>query len=81
MTTERAYWVAWSQAKGVGSVLLKRLQAHFGSLAAAWQADGSALLEIDGIGLMLGNSLVDYRQSIDPAAYLAQWEARGGDNF
>lgn len=81
MTTERAYWVAWSQAKGVGSVLLKRLQAHFGSLAEAWQADGSALLEIDGIGLMLGNSLVDYRQSIDPAAYLAQWEAQGGDNF
>lgn len=81
MTTERAYWVAWSQAKGVGSVLLKRLQAHFGSLAEAWQADGSALLEIDGIGLMLGNSLVDYRQSIDPAAHLAQWEAQGGDNF
>lgn len=81
MATERAYWVAWAQAKGVGSVLLKRLQAHFGSLAAAWQADGSALLEVDGIGLGLGGDLVAYRQTVDPGAYLAQWEAQGGDNF
>lgn len=71
---ERAYWLAWAQAKGLGPILLKRLHSHFGSLAAAWHADGAALLEVEGIGLGLGSSLVTYRQTISPIALLASYE-------
>ncbi|WP_017298071.1 DNA-processing protein DprA [Nodosilinea nodulosa] len=71
---ERAYWLAWSQAKGLGPVLLKRLCAHFGTLASAWHADGADLLEVEGIGLGLGSSLVQYRQRVAPLDLLAQYE-------
>ncbi|HIK45803.1 MAG TPA: DNA-protecting protein DprA [Leptolyngbyaceae cyanobacterium M65_K2018_010] len=79
MTTERAYWVAWSRAKGVGPILLKRLSHHFGSLAAAWQADGAEFLEIEGIGLGLGASLLDYRDRVDPARILADQEEQNSN--
>lgn len=79
MTTERAYWVAWAQAKGLGSVLLKRLHSHFGSLAAAWQAEESALLEIEGIGLLLAAQLSDYRQRVNPDDCLGHWQDQGAN--
>ncbi|MGF1566897.1 MAG: DNA-processing protein DprA [Nodosilinea sp.] len=74
MTSDRAYWLAWSQAKGMGPILLKRLHNHFGSLKAAWQADGAQLLEVEGIGIGGGSALVEYRQSIDPTQNLATYE-------
>ncbi len=74
MSTERAYWLTWAQAKGLGPVLLKRLHSHFGSLGAAWQADGADLLAVEGIGLGLGASLVQYRQSVCPEQTLATFE-------
>lgn len=79
MTTERAYWVAWAQVKGVGSVLLKRLHSHFGSLAAAWQAEESALLEVEGVGLLLASQMSDYRQQVDPDQCLGAWEEKGAN--
>lgn len=79
MTTERAYWVAWAQAKGVGSVLLKRLHSHFGSLAAAWHAETEALLAVEGIGLLLASQLMDYRQRVDPSQVLNTWETQGAN--
>jgi DNA processing protein len=72
--SDRAYWLAWSQCKGVGPILLKRLQSHFGSLQGAWQADGAELLEVEGIGLGLGSTLVEYRDSVSPAQLLASTE-------
>jgi DNA processing protein len=77
---ERAYWLAWSQAKGLGPILQKRLQSHFGTLAAAWQASGADLLEVEGIGLRLGASLVEYRRTVDPLALLTRYE-RQQPNF
>lgn len=71
---ERAYWLAWSQAKGLGPILLKRLCSHFGTLATAWHARGAELLEVEGIGLGLGSSLVEYRQRVSPLALLASYE-------
>jgi DNA processing protein len=50
------------------------LHSHFGTLAAAWRADGSELLAVEGIGLGLGSSLVAYRQSVCPAELLAAYE-------
>jgi DNA processing protein len=63
----------------MGPILLKRLHSHFGSLAAAWQADGSQLLEVEGIGLSLASSLVEYRQAVDPQTALAQCEHQGAN--
>ncbi|NEQ86478.1 MAG: DNA processing protein DprA, partial [Moorea sp. SIO2I5] len=40
---ERAYWLAWSEVPGIGSVLLQRLQQQFGTLAEAWKASASEL--------------------------------------
>ncbi|MGB3201424.1 MAG: DNA-processing protein DprA [Nodosilinea sp.] len=71
---ERAYWLAWTQAKGLGPILLKRLCSHFGTLSTAWRASGAELLEVDGIGLGLGSSLLAYRQTVDPLALLARYE-------
>jgi DNA processing protein len=71
---ERAYWLAWAQAHGLGPILLKRLHSHFGTLAAAWQADGADLLAVEGIGLGLGGSLVEYRQRVSPLELLASYE-------
>ncbi|HSM83288.1 MAG TPA: DNA-processing protein DprA [Nodosilinea sp.] len=71
---ERAYWLAWAQAKGLGPVLIKRLRSYFGTLATAWQADGAELLAVEGIGLGLGSSLVAYRQQVSPLEHLASYE-------
>jgi len=48
---ERAFWLAWSQISGIGPVLLSRLQQHFGTLAAAWEADPVQLRQVEGFGL------------------------------
>lgn len=71
---ERAYWLAWAQAKGLGPILLKRLCSHFGTLNTAWHASGAELLEVEGIGLGLGSSLVEYRQRVSPLALLSSYE-------
>ncbi len=71
---ERAYWLAWAQAKGLGPILLKRLHSHFGDLATAWHADGADLLAVEGIGLGVGASLVSYRQTVSPLDLLASYE-------
>lgn len=74
MNLERAYWLAWSQMNGIGSVLLKRLYNYFGSLGAAWRAEGADLLTVEGIGLALASDLLDQRQKIDPVLALKQFE-------
>ena len=79
LTTERAYWVAWAQAKGLGSVLLQRLHHHFGCLAAAWQAEELALLEVEGVGLLLASQLADYRQQVNPDDVLIYYEGQGAN--
>ncbi len=60
-------------------MLLKRLHHHFGSLAAAWQADDADLLAIEGIGLLLGSQLADYRQRVDPDECLERREEQGAN--
>jgi DNA processing protein len=71
---ERAYWLAWAQAYGLGPILLKRLCSHFGTLSTAWHADGADLLEVDGIGLGTGAKLVEYRQTVSPLELLDSYE-------
>lgn len=76
MTNDAAYWLAWAQLPGIGPVLLKRLHHHFGSLAAAWQADPQELLAIEGIGAQLQSRVVQSRQRVDPQALLDQQQAQ-----
>lgn len=70
--TERAFWLAWSQLPKAGAILLQRMEHHFGSLAAAWQAEAIALSAVEGVGIQTAQSWVQQRQRIDPIALLEQ---------
>ncbi|MGB3572581.1 MAG: DNA-processing protein DprA [Phormidesmis sp.] len=74
MTTERAYWLAWSRIKDVGPVTIKRLWEHFGALSVAWQASASELLAVDGIGLLSAEKITRQRPKLSPDRLLAQHE-------
>ncbi|MGB2927016.1 MAG: DNA-processing protein DprA [Limnothrix sp.] len=63
---EQYYWLAWSQLKGVGPVLLKRIWQHFGSLEAAWQASRLELGAVDGLGGKLVDRVIAGRSPINP---------------
>ncbi|WP_204152467.1 DNA-processing protein DprA [Leptolyngbya sp. CCY15150] len=71
MTSDRAYWLAWSTLTGIGPILLQRLQRHFGTLAAAWDAPAAALGEVDGFGRQTCDSILRERSQLDPAELLA----------
>ncbi|WP_347405007.1 DNA-processing protein DprA [Nodosilinea sp. LEGE 06152] len=43
-------------------------------MTTAWHASGAELLEVEGIGLGLGSSLVEYRQRVSPLELLASYE-------
>ncbi len=73
---ERAYWLAWSQIKDVGPVLIKRLHGRFGSLALAWQAPPAELLAVDGIGLVTADRIGELRSQLNPQQLLDQHEAQ-----
>ena len=72
MVRERAYWLAWSQIYGIGPVLLFRLHRHFGSLAQAWAAPGSALGEVEGFGRQTVEKAVRLRSQIQPEKLLEE---------
>lgn len=74
MTTERAYWLAWSQLKQVGPVTIKRVWEHFGALELAWQAVANELLAVDGIGLLSAERIVGMRSKLNPERLLAEHE-------
>lgn len=76
LTNERAYWLAWSQIRGVGPVLQKRIYEYFGSLAIAWDASATALRQVDGLGPGLVSTILAQRPQQDPAALLADHESR-----
>lgn len=63
---ERIYWLAWSQVKGIGPILLKRIQNYFGSLEQAWRIPVKNLQEIHGIGNQLINNIANKKREIEP---------------
>ena len=71
MKQERAYWLAWSQIAGIGSISLYKIYQHFGSLKAAWTAKAIAFKDIDGLGNKVINAIQLRRSTIDPEALLA----------
>ncbi|MEM9164352.1 MAG: DNA processing protein DprA, partial [Cyanobacteria bacterium P01_F01_bin.4] len=76
MTSERAYWVAWSSLDGVGPILQKRIFDAFGSLEVAWNAPLEDLARVNGIGLPLAEKFGVLRSRCSPDALLAQYEDR-----
>ncbi len=66
MYPERAYWLSWSKITGVGPILLKRVQQHFGSLTEAWQAPATAFGEIEGFGKRLITEVEQGRSQLNP---------------
>ncbi|MUG94002.1 DNA-protecting protein DprA [Scytonema sp. UIC 10036] len=72
MGQERAYWVAWSQISGVGPILLGRLQQHFGTLAAAWEATEAQLKEVEGFGFQTLSKVIQQRSRLHPEKFLQQ---------
>ncbi len=74
MVEERAFWLAMSGIDGIGSISLRRLHKHFGSLAAAWEAYPADLLEVEGVGLQTADAIATARRQIQPAELLQQHE-------
>ncbi|MGH1393310.1 MAG: DNA-processing protein DprA [Trichormus sp.] len=72
MLEERAYWLAWAQISGIGPVLLRRLQQHFGSLATAWNANKAQLAAVEGFGLQTLTKVVEQRSHLNPQQLLTQ---------
>ncbi|MBW4654369.1 MAG: DNA-processing protein DprA [Kaiparowitsia implicata GSE-PSE-MK54-09C] len=62
------------QIAGVGPTLLLRIAREFGSLAVAWQASESDLLQVEGLGLMTADAIAQARHQLDPAALLQAHE-------
>ena len=71
MEQEQAYWLAWSQIKGIGAISLNKIYRHFGSLQIAWQAKAIAFGDIDGLGKGAINAIRQQRASFDPEELLS----------
>ncbi len=71
---ERGYWLAWSRISGVGPVMLKRLQGHFGTLRVAWQASPQALQAVEGVGPQTVETVAATRSQLNPEKLLHQHE-------
>ncbi len=74
LVKERACWLAWSHITGIGPVLLKRLQQHFGTLTAAWEASPAQLREVEGFGFQTVEVVVKERSRLHPEKLLQQHE-------
>jgi len=74
LVQERGFWLAWSAVPGTGSILIQRLQQHFGTLAAAWVAPIAKLEAVQGFGVQNTASIALARSAIDPESLLQQHE-------
>ena len=64
---QEAYWLAWSQIKGIGAVSLKRIYQHFGSLQTAWSAPEIAFAAIEGLNGKAAQAIEQSRPKNLPA--------------
>jgi len=73
MEQEQAYWLAWSQIKGIGAVSLKKISQHFNSLEAAWHAPAIAFSEIEGVNSKFIKAVKQTRDKHYPPQLIAQY--------
>ncbi|MBD1845729.1 DNA-protecting protein DprA [Cyanobacteria bacterium FACHB-63] len=76
MSEERAFWLAWSKVSGVGAVLQKRIQTHFGSLSTAWTVTPEELAEVEGIGQQSAIAICAHRRQIQVDLLLRDHETQ-----
>jgi DNA processing protein len=72
MTSERAYWLAWSQVSGVGAVTIQRLKKQFSNLEKAWNAPSTELQKISGLGKKNIPQILEDRSRLSPDKILAE---------
>ena len=72
MIPEKAYWLAWSQIKGIGAILLNRIYQHFGKLSVAWTVPVEELGKIEGFGAKLIAQVSKMRSQIEPEQLLTK---------
>ncbi len=77
---ELPYWLAFSRVPRIGAKRTALLEAHFGSLAAAWDAPASRLRDA-GLDDATLRSLAQVRGGIDPAAEVETLRAAGIQAF
>lgn len=76
MTDARAYWVAFSLVKGIGSVRFQALLDHFGDPQIAWNAPVDAL-RAAGLGGKIVENLLQVRASVSPEKVWERIQAQG----
>lgn len=72
MQAERIFWLVWAQIPGIGPILLRRLEQHFGTLERAWEANSAQLGEVEGFGDRTINNVVQQRSRLDPEKFYQQ---------
>jgi DNA processing protein len=72
LQVERIFWLAWAQISGIGPILLRRLEQHFGTLERAWEATPAQLGEVEGFGERTISTLIQKRSLLDPEKFYQQ---------
>lgn len=73
---ELRYWISFTKVPYIGTVRLRLLERHFGSLSNAWTSSEGELRKAGLDGRATG-SLLQHRNRIDPDAELALLERHG----
>ena len=71
------YWVAFSSINCIGSVFIRKLWEHFGSIKEAWLATNADLLEIQGIKTQTVENFVAAKKNVNPEEVLENVLAKG----
>ena len=74
--SETAYWLAWSKIPGIGARRARKLEAAFGSLAAAWGADAFALRDA-GMDPRVVGAILRQRRAIEPSIEVEKLRSAG----
>ena len=72
---ERKYWVAFTRIPRVGTVRVREMERHFGTLSKAWAADSEELGRA-GLDRRTAQNVVTRRPDINPDAEMEKLEAQ-----
>jgi DNA processing protein len=65
LSGEDAFWLAFSNVRGIGAVRFRKLLNFFGELSVAWQADRSELISA-GLTEKAADQVIETRKSLKP---------------
>lgn len=74
--SDRKYWLAFSQVKGIGSVRFRKLLAFFGDLRIAWEAPLERFVAA-GIPVKIAEEILNRRSTFDLDKFEANLIGRG----